>query len=152
MADKLLCSLAIEGELSNKGLAALSETSDSMAKELAKMLIEKSESDESQSLKDIWAAYRKKEIQVELTMREDLSQPVPEPVIISTEKADAPAPEIKMASTEVEKIGDRVVKVQFIEYTGKRKRKVTRIEVREDELEEMLKDSDKPLQAQFALF
>lgn len=85
-------------------------------------------------------------------MREDLSQAATEPVIISTEKADAPAPEIKMASTEVEKIGDRVVKVQFIEYTGKRKKKVTHIEVREAELEEMLKDSDKPLQAQFALF
>lgn len=85
-------------------------------------------------------------------MREDLSQAATEPVIISTEKADALAPEIKMASTEVEKIGDRVVKVQFIEYTGKRKKKVTHIEVREAELEEMLKDSDKPLQAQFALF
>ena len=116
------------------------------------MLIEKSESDESQSLKDIWAAYRKREIQVEVTIDKPLSEPEPKPVMISTEKADAPAPEIKMASTEVEKIGDRIVKVQFIEYTGKRKRKVTRIEVREDELEEMLKDNDKPLQAQFALF
>jgi hypothetical protein len=44
MAEKLMSSLTIEGELSDKGLAALSETSDSMAKELAKMLIEKSES------------------------------------------------------------------------------------------------------------
>jgi hypothetical protein len=89
---------------------------------------------------------------VEVAMREDLSQAATEPVIISTEKADVPAPEIKMASTEVEKIGDRVVKVQFIEYTGKRKKKIIHIEVREDELEGMLKDSDKPLQAQFALF
>src|SRR4030043_1952955 len=61
MADKLICSLAIEGELTDKGLAALSETSDSMAKELAKMLIEKSESGESRSLKDIWEATRKRE-------------------------------------------------------------------------------------------
>ena len=59
MADKLMCCLAIEGELTNKGLAALSETSDSMAKELAKMLIEKSE--DNRSLKDIWSDYRKKE-------------------------------------------------------------------------------------------
>ena len=54
MADKLMCSLAIEGELSDKGLAALAESSDSMTKELAKMLMAKSESGESKSLKDIW--------------------------------------------------------------------------------------------------
>lgn len=58
MADKLTTSLAIEGELTDKGLAALSETSDSLAKELARMLLEKS--DDNRSLKDIWAAYRKK--------------------------------------------------------------------------------------------
>jgi hypothetical protein len=73
-------------------------------------------------------------------------------VTISKEEADAPAPEIRKASTEVDRIGARVVKVQFIEYTGKRKKKVTHIEVREDELEEMLKDGDKARQAQFALF
>jgi hypothetical protein len=150
MADKLICSLAIEGELTDKGLAALSETSDSMAKELAKMLIEKSESGESRSLKDIWAAYRKKEVQVEVTINKALSEPEPKPVTISKEEADEPAPEIKKASTEVEKIGDRIVKVQFIEYTGKRKKKVTHIEVKEAELEEMMKGTDK--QAQFALF
>ncbi len=55
MADKLTTSLAIEGELSDKGLAALSETSDSMAKELAKCLVENS--GDNRSLKDIWADY-----------------------------------------------------------------------------------------------
>ena len=39
----------------------------------------------------------------------------------------------KMASSEVEKIGDCFVKVQFIEYTGKRKKKVKHIEVKEAE-------------------
>ena len=48
MANKLISSLALEGELSDKGLAALSDTSDSMAKELAKMLLEKAESGDSQ--------------------------------------------------------------------------------------------------------
>jgi hypothetical protein len=42
--------------------------------------------------------------------------------------------------------------VQFIEYVGKRKKKVTHIEVKEAELDEMLKKSDKPVQAQFSLF
>jgi len=150
MADKLMCSLAIEGELSDKGLAALSESSDSMAKELAKMLMAKSESGESQSLKDIWAAYRKKEVQVEVMINQSLSEPDARPEPISKEEAVEPAPEITRASTEVEKIGDRIVKVQFTEYTGKRK-KVTHIEVKEAELDEMLKQ-DKPGGAQFEMF
>jgi len=152
MADKLMCSLAIEGELSDKGLAALSETSDSMAKELAKMLIEKSESGDNRTLKDIWADYRKKEVQVEMKMSKDITGPAPEPETISNEEARKPTPEIKLASSEVEKIGDRIVKVQFIEYVGKRKKKVTHIEIKEAELDEMLKKSDKPVQAQFSLF
>ncbi|MFH1349501.1 MAG: hypothetical protein ABII26_01055 [Pseudomonadota bacterium] len=152
MADKLMCSLAIEGELSDKGLAALSDTSDSMAKELAKMLIEKSESGDNRSLKDIWAAYRKKEVQVEMKISKDMTEPEPEPETISREETSDPAPGIKKASTELEKIGDRVIRVQFIEYTGKRKKKVTHIEVKEAELEEMLQKSEKPVQAQFSLF
>jgi len=119
-----------------------------MAKELAKMLMAKSESGESQSLKDIWAAYRKKEVQVEVMINQSLSEPEP----ISKEVAVAPTPEITKASTEVEKIGDRLVKVQFTEYSGKRKKKVTHIEVKEAELDEMLKQNDKPGRAQFEMF
>ncbi len=152
MADKLMCSLAIEGELSDKGLAALSETSDSMAKELAKMLTEKSESGDNRSLKDIWSDYRKKEVQVEMTISKDISEPEPKPETISKEESFEPTPEIKRASSEVEKIGDRIVKVQFVEYVGKRKRKVTHIEVKQSELDRMIKDSEKPVHAQFSLF
>jgi hypothetical protein len=103
-------------------------------------------------LKDIWADYRKKEVQVEMKMSKDITGPAPEPETISKEEARKPTPEIKMASSEVEKIGDRIVKVQFIEYVGKRKKKVTHIEIKEAELDEMLKKSDKPVQAQFSLF
>jgi len=117
IADKLMCSLAIEGELSDKGLAALSETSDSVANELAKMLMAKSESGESKSLKDIWAAYRKKEVQVEVMINKSLTEPEAKPETISKKETVEPTPEIKKASTEVEKIGDRIVKVQFTEYT-----------------------------------
>jgi len=152
MADKLISSLALEGELSDKGLAALSDTSDSMAKELAKMLLEKAESGDSRSLKDIWAAYRKKEVHVEVKMNRGMSDPEPETETISEEETEQPTPEIKKASTEVEKIGDRIVKVQFIEYIGKRKKKVTHIEVREAELEEMVAKSDRSVHAQLTLF
>ncbi|MBW1666974.1 MAG: DEAD/DEAH box helicase family protein [Deltaproteobacteria bacterium] len=150
MADKLMCSLAIEGELTDKGLAALSETSDSMAKELAKMLIEKSE--DNRKLKDIWAQYRKKEVQVELKITKDITEPETELKTLSKEEKDAPGPGIKKASSEIEKIGDRIVKVQFIEYIGKRKKKVTHIEVKQEDLEDMLKKNDRPVQAQFTLF
>ncbi|EFK08824.1 conserved domain protein [delta proteobacterium NaphS2] len=152
MADKLISSLTLEGELSDKGLAALSETSDSMTRELVKMLLEKAESGDSQSLKDIWAAYRKKEVQVETNMNREITDPEPEAETLLEEAAEMPSQDIKKASTEVEKIGDRVVKVQFVEYVGKRKKKVTHIEVSEAELDAMMAASDKPVHAQFTLF
>lgn len=151
MAQKLTSSLAIEGELTDKGLAALSDTSDSMAIELAKMLIEKSESGGNENLKDIWAEYRKKEVQVEVKLTKP-GEPEPEPELISKEEQENLSAGIRKASSEVEKIGDRVVKVQFIEFIGKRKKKVTHIEVKEEDLDEMLKSCDKPVQAQFSLF
>ena len=52
----------------------------------------------------------------------------------------------------MEKIGDRILKVQFVEYVGKRKGKVTHIEVKQSELDRMIKDSEKPVHAQFSLF
>jgi hypothetical protein len=71
---------------------------------------------------------------------------------ISKEEAEDPAPEITKASSEVEKIGDRIVKVQFIEYTGKRKKKVTHIEVKEAKLEDLLEKNNKSVRVQFGLF
>ena len=151
MADKLISSLALEGELSDKGLAALSDTSDSMAKELAKMLLEKAESGDNRSLKDIWAAYRKKEVQVEVKMNTGMSDPELETETIS-EEAEKPSGNIRKSSTEIEKIGDRIVKVQFVEYIGKRKKKVTHIEVKEAELDDMLKKAGGAVHAQYSLF
>jgi hypothetical protein len=150
MANKLMTSLALEGELTDKGLAALSDSSDSMAQELAKMLIEKSE--ENLSLKDIWSDYRKKEVQVEMNLGKSISEPEIISETISKDEIIEPIPQIKRASSEIERIGDRVVKVQFIEYIGKRKKKVTHIEVREADLDEMLLKSEKPIQVQYSLF
>ena len=150
MAQKLTSSLAIEGELSDKGLAALSDTSDSMAMELAKMLLKKSRSGQNQSLKDIWADYRKKEVQVEIKIA--TNNPEPEPVTVSKEEKEDPMPGIKKASSEIQQIGDRIVKVQFIEYVGKRKKKVTHIEVKEAELDDMIKKTSGGVHAQYSLF
>ena len=150
MADKLTTSLAIEGELSDKGLAALAETSDSLAKELAKMLLEKS--GENRSLKDVWAAYRKKEIQVEVKISTDLKDPLPQQETLLSEEHQEPTPEISKASCEIEQIGDTIVKVEFVEYIGKRKKKVTHIEIRQSELDEMIKQSNCRSGFQGALF
>ena len=40
----------------------------------------------------------------------------------------------------------------YIEYVGKRKKKVTHIEVKETELDEMMKKTHNSVQAQFSLF
>ena len=142
MADKLICSLALEGELTDKGLAALSESSDSMARELAKMLVERSE--DSRSLRDVWADYRKKEIGSELRIG------VSESVVV--EQPEPTEPEVTRMSVSLDKIGDRIVKVEFVEYSGKRRKKRTRIEVTQAELEHLMTESGKPLAAQFTLF
>jgi len=152
MADKLMTSLAIEGELSDKGLAALSETSDSMAMELAKMLVDKSESAENRSLKDIWATYRKKEVQMDVNINKQMTEPESKPETILKKESYDPIPDVKKGSSEIDKIDDRIVKVQFIEIVGKRKRKVTHIEVTRSELDEMRKKADNPVYVQHALF
>jgi hypothetical protein len=144
IADKLTCSLAIEGELTDKGLAALSETSDSITKELAKMLVEKS--NDNRSLKDLWASYRKKEVQMECEIT------IPKPVEVKPEEIQKPEPDVKSISTEAEQIGNKVVKVQFIEFVGRRKKKVSHIEVTQAELADVLKKKEKNTVAQLSMF
>ncbi len=140
IATKLETSLALEGELTDKGLSALSESSDSMTRELARALVEQISF--SGSLKDMWAAYRKKEVQVNCNVYQ--TKPV------KIREGDLPLNVEKM-TVEAEQIGDKLVKVSFIEYVGRRK-KVTRIEVKESELDEIIKDSDRPASIQLAMF
>ncbi len=85
-------------------------------------------------------------------MKESASNPEPEIEKVSKEEIKKPGQNIKKASTEIEKIGDRIVKVQFIEVVGKRKKKITHVDVKQSELDKMLKNSDKPAQAQMLLF
>jgi SNF2 family DNA or RNA helicase len=120
IASKLETSLAIEGELTDKGLAALAETSDSMTKQLAKALLE--QADDGESLKDVWTAFRKKELEME--GHGGGSGPL--------------APEVEKKQVEVEQIGDRVLKVAFTRFIGRRKA-TTEIEVKPGELEQMMK-------------
>ena len=144
IADKLTCSLALEGELTDKGLAALSETSESITKELAKMLIEKSQ--DNRRLKDLWAAYRKKEVQLDCEITEI------KPLEVKQEEIPVPTEDIKKVTTEAEQIGNKVAKVQFIEFVGKRRKKVTHIEVTQAELNDLLKSPESNVVAQLSMF
>jgi len=140
IATKLETSLALEGELTDKGLSALSESSDSMTRQLAKALLE--QIDDSGSLKDMWAAYRRKEVQVDCNVSG--SKPV------EVEEDELPDNVEKM-SIEAEQIGDKVLKVSVTEYVGRRK-KTTRIEVKKSELDKMMKEKDGPVSVQLRLF
>ena len=140
IATKLETSLALEGELTDKGLSALSESSDSMTRELARALVEQISF--TGSLKNMWAAYRKKEVQIDCNVFD--TKPV------KIDEGDLPL-NVEKISVEGEQIGDKVVKVSFIEYVGRRK-KVTRIEVKESELDEMIKDGNGPLTFQLNMF
>jgi hypothetical protein len=145
MADKLTHSLALEGELSDQGLAAISESGDSLAKELAKMLVDRSQ--DNRDLKDLWAGYRKKELKAET--------PLAEVVPISGAESSAPsspAQGVSAFSLEAEQVGDRVIKVEFIEYASPRKKKVTHVEVKAAELDQFLAQNDGQVNIQFSLF
>ena len=58
---------------------------------------------------------------------------------------------VEKMSVEAEQIGDKVIKVTFTEYVGRRK-KTTRIEVKQSELDQMIKDTDNPVSVQLMLF
>jgi len=140
IATKLETSLALEGELTDKGLSALSESSDSMSIELARALVE--QINDTGTLKDMWAAYRKKEVQVDCNVSKT------RPVELKEEELP---PHAEKVTVEAEQIGDKVVKVSFIEYVGRRK-KVTRGEVKESELDEIIREKDNSVSAQLNIF
>jgi len=60
MATKMETALAIEGDLSDKGLTALAEGSNSILIEMARTLLNEQE---TPSASDVWKDYRKKEIE-----------------------------------------------------------------------------------------
>jgi len=141
IATKLETSLALEGELTDKGLSALSDSSDSMSRQLAKALLE--QMDDIGSLKDLWAAYRKKEVRMDCNVSG--SKP------IEVKKIDEMPESVEKISVEAEQIGDKVVKVSFTEYVGRRK-KTTRIEVKQSELDQMIKEKVNQVSVQLMMF
>ncbi|GBD39353.1 hypothetical protein HRbin37_01632 [bacterium HR37] len=129
IAGKLETSLVVEGELSDKGLQALSQAEGSMVVELARALVEGLP--EKESLTALWSRTRKLEIEADM---------------MGAEKKAT----IREVSKTLSQIGNRILKVDVIESTKPRKKKTTRICVSEGELEKILKEQGKTLQ--FALF
>ena len=70
------------------------------------------------------------------------------PIDVEEEKLPAG---VEKVSVEAEQIGDKVVKVSFIEYVGRRK-KVTKVEVKKSELDEMIKEKGSPASVQLCMF
>ena len=122
----------------DKGMDALAESSDSMVKQLAKALLEQDE--DGQSLKDVWTAFRKKELEIEG------HAPASGPVPLDPGPLDR---EVEERKVEVEQVGDKVLKVSFTRFVGRRKT-TTEIEVRRGELDDLVKE--KAGAAQLLLF
>ena len=131
IATKLEASLAIEGELSDNGLSALADTSDSLVLELARALV--SHVGETESAEAVWARLRKRDMEQMLTLT-----------------AATPAPRVTAISQSIERIGDKLLIVDFIEHAQPRRKKVSRLEVQAAELEQLLQE--RPHLAQLALF
>ena len=58
----------------------------------------------------------------------------------------------KISGARDNKIDDPIVKVQFIEYEGKRKKKTASIEIKRSELDEIITQSENQIHVQFLLF
>ncbi len=86
MAQKMETSLAIEGELSDKGLAALSESENSMMYELAKALTGKVA---VKDMSEAWSRYRQRELLNNLTMDDDQSVTVTTTTTMTTTSGTA---------------------------------------------------------------
>ena len=156
MANKLMSSMSVEGDLSDQGLNAMANIGgNNLAKELAKMLIENVKYKDG-SLKDLWISYRKSEVKSEqlLSNGEINGKPVCQTGnTLNIENCEIPNEDkvLKMESS-MEQIGNCIVKVRFTEYVGKRKKKVTHVEVTQDELDKMITEAKRPVVAQLSLF
>jgi hypothetical protein len=131
IATKLEASLVIEGELTDHGLSALANSSDSLILDLARALVD--HVGERESAEALWARLRKRDLEQLLTLT-----------------AATPTPPITTISDAVEQIGDKLLIIDLIAQDRPRAKTVGRIEVTAQELQEVL--ATRPHLAQLALF
>ena len=116
IAQKLDCALTVEGDLVDKGLVALTESSNSLIADLTNSLVSKKTLN-GVSAEQAWAGFRKKEITSELALGEK-EKSVKADIIMAPVNKDK-----TMDHGEVENIGDKVIKVTI--YETKKKKTVT---------------------------
>ncbi len=113
IAGKLETALVVEGELSDKGLTALSQTEESIVLELARALVEGLP--EKESLREAWVRTRKLKIEADLTGAKKRAT-------------------VRGLSETLSQVGNQILKVDVIQSTKPRKKKITRISVSKGEL------------------
>ena len=86
IASKMETALAVEGDLSDRGLLALAESSNSMLIELARTLVEDKPRIVQETLEEAWKAYKRREMEADSLM--DENEPVEEMVTTSIRKGD----------------------------------------------------------------
>lgn len=131
IATKLEASLALEGDITDAGLAALADSSDSLVLELARALVDRVST--HGSAETIWARLRKRELEQELALT-----------------PHTPTPAITRGTQTLQQIGDKVLIVDLIHSATPRKQRLSRIEIKTGELDALL--AQQPHTAQLAMF
>jgi SNF2 family DNA or RNA helicase len=99
MAQKMETSLAVEGELTDKGLAALSESENSILYEMARALAGEETAD---NVENAWSAYKQQEVKAQLTLD------APDPEVSSTTTVRI-ATKISTPDTETSITHERII-------------------------------------------
>ena len=97
MAQKMETSLAVEGELTDKGLAAFSESENSILYEMARALAGE---EKTASVKDAWEAYKQQEVKSVLALD------APDPEVSTTVRT---ATKISTPNTETSITHERII-------------------------------------------
>ncbi|MBW1966575.1 MAG: hypothetical protein JRI48_04175, partial [Deltaproteobacteria bacterium] len=97
MAQKMETSLAVEGELTDKGLAAFSESENSILYEMARALAGEKK---TASVKDAWSAYKRQEVKSVLALD------APDPEVSTTVRT---ATKISTPDTETSITHERII-------------------------------------------
>jgi len=125
MGSKMEASLAIEGKFSEEGLLAMTQGED-MTTAMAKALVDGLD---VEGAEQIWKKLNEANIKAKPRKKEDAVKP----------EIEIPAQKT-VASKEKKESVDRVVFVDFVTYISKRKKKLEKVAVKADEIEELLRE------------
>ncbi|MEA3361528.1 MAG: hypothetical protein U9R17_19265 [Thermodesulfobacteriota bacterium] len=147
MGSKMEASLAIEGKFSEDGLLAMTQ-GEEMSTALAKALVDGLD---VEGAEDIWRKINEKN--AEVTGREVTDDLLGE----GGEEKEAENPEITKPEPQpepVQKDPNKVVYVDFMTFVGgkRKKKKIKKMAMTQEELDDMIDKNEKQVQAQLSLF